>query len=94
MYGIRTAKSFRKSLTKRLCSGQEKNLKREIEVILDVIARREPLPKKYNDHALKGIYKGYRECHLKPDLLLIYQVDMKEGIVYAVNVGSHPELFS
>ncbi len=94
MYEIRLAKSFRKSLKRIVRSGQERGVKEEIESILDIIARKQNLPKKYDDHALTGDYKGYRECHLRPDLLLIYQVNTREGIVYAVNVGSHPELFS
>lgn len=33
-----------------------------------------PLPEKYRDHALTGNWKGYRDCHIKPDLVLIYRI--------------------
>ena len=48
---------------------------------------------KYKDHALSGNYKNYRECHIKPDLLLIYKIEKSELILYAVHIGSHSDLF-
>jgi mRNA interferase YafQ len=52
-----------------------------------------PLPKKYNDHALKGKYTAYRECHIRPDLLLIYKKDKTNLILVLVRTGSHSQLF-
>ncbi|MFC2304656.1 type II toxin-antitoxin system YafQ family toxin [Cardiobacterium hominis] len=49
------------------------------------------IPKKYRDHALSGEWSGFRECHIKPDLLLIYETD--EHTVQLVRLGSHSELF-
>ncbi len=49
------------------------------------------LDDKYFDHSLKGEYTGVRECHLKPDLLLIYLIE-KETLKF-VDIGSHSELF-
>lgn len=51
-----------------------------------------PLPERYRDHALSGNWKGYRECHLKPDLLLIYRKEEPE-ILRIARLGSHSELF-
>ncbi|WP_163226606.1 type II toxin-antitoxin system YafQ family toxin [Campylobacter fetus] len=45
----------------------------EIEYILDKLANDEILETKFKDHQLKGEYKDFRECHIKPDLLLIYR---------------------
>ncbi|WP_304418120.1 type II toxin-antitoxin system YafQ family toxin, partial [uncultured Helicobacter sp.] len=45
------------------------------------------------DHALKGEYIGFRECHIKPDLLLIYQKDKHILILTCIDVGSHSKLF-
>jgi len=58
-----------------------------------LLAEDKPLPENYRDHALSGNWKGYRECHLKPDLLLIYR---KEGqdLLRIARLGSHSELFS
>lgn len=49
------------------------------------------LPQKYKDHELIGNHKGFRECHIKPDLLLIYQKD--DEYLSLARLGSHSELF-
>ncbi|CAG9469722.1 type II toxin-antitoxin system mRNA interferase toxin, RelE/StbE family [Campylobacter upsaliensis] len=48
---------------------------------------------KYKDHTLKSNLKTFRECHIKPDLLLIYQKLEKELILHCINVGKHSEIF-
>jgi mRNA interferase YafQ len=50
------------------------------------------LPEAYRDHALIGSWSGYRECHLKPDLLLIYRKPDAETLRLA-RLGSHSGLF-
>ena len=52
----------------------------------------EILEPKYKDHYLVGKYKGFKECHLKPDLLLIYKIEKEKLTLYCVNIGSHSEL--
>lgn len=49
------------------------------------------LPDKYRDHQLIGTFNQYRECHLKPNLLLIYTIEKDE--LHLVRLGSHSELF-
>ncbi len=49
------------------------------------------LPEKYVDHALSGNWQNYRDCHIKPDLVLIYKVD--EGSLKLARIGTHSELF-
>ena len=59
---------------------------------LKLLLQDKPLPEKRQDHELVGDWAGYRECHLKPDLLLIYQKpDAK--ILKLARLGSHSELF-
>ncbi len=53
----------------------------------------EPLAKKYNDHNLTGNYKGYRECHIKPDWLLIYNKEKQLKILKLYRTGTHSDLF-
>ena len=65
----------------------------EVESILDKLANDEPLEQKHKDHSLKGEYKDFRECHIKPDLLLIYRKDKNLLILVAFRLGSHSELF-
>ena len=50
------------------------------------------LPTGNRDHALVGNWAGYRECHIKPDLLLIYRKPDMETL-HLVRLGSHSELF-
>ncbi len=52
----------------------------------------EVLPEKYRDHALSGDWSDYRECHIKPDLLLIYK-KTEENTLRLARLGSHSELF-
>ncbi|MED9485237.1 type II toxin-antitoxin system YafQ family toxin [Escherichia marmotae] len=69
---------------------QEKSI---FQDIVNKLANDETLEPKYKDHALKGDFIGFRECHLKPDLLLIYQKQDDKLILYCLDIGSHSELF-
>jgi mRNA interferase YafQ len=54
-----------------------------------------PLPQKNRDHRLTGEWEGLRECHLKPDLLLVYAIIKKDDdndVMWLVRLGSHAEL--
>lgn len=62
------------------------------EVIMK-LASGETLPAKNRDHALVGDYRGYRECHVSPDWLLIYKRDDVLSILSLVRTGSHSDLF-
>lgn len=48
-------------------------------------------PEKYVDHALSANWQGYRDCHVKPDLVLIYKSE--SDILKLARIGSHSELF-
>ncbi len=50
-----------------------------------------PLPEKYRDHALTGNWTGYRDCHIKPDLVLIYRITDDTLELHRLN--SHSEIF-
>ena len=67
--------------------------KAELKLVLDTLLAEKTLDIKYRDHALSGNYKNYRECHIKPDLLLIYKIEKAELVLYAVHIGSHSDLF-
>jgi len=43
---------------------------------IDMLRTRQQLPAKYRDHILTGNYKGYRECHVQPDWLLVYRIEV------------------
>jgi len=60
---------------------------------LEILANREVLPKRYKDHQLSGDLKDFRECHIEPDWLLIYQVFEEKLILSASGTGTHSDLF-
>jgi len=51
----------------------------------------ETLPEKYVDHRLSGDWENYRDCHVKPDLVLIYKIDSSS--LKLARIGAHSELF-
>ena len=59
--------------------------------VVEFLLSDETLPDRLNDHALGGGWKGFRDCHVKPDLILIYQ--KSEEILTLVRIGSHSEIF-
>lgn len=59
---------------------------------IELLASDSDLPASMRDHSLTGDYKGYRDCHLKPDLVLIYGKGTP-GVLKLVRIGSHSELF-
>lgn len=88
MLGILQSNSFKRDL-KRLKRGNFDFAKLH-EVILKLV-RQEKLEAKYQDHLLIGNWKGYRECHIAPNWLLIYRVE--GNILQLARTGSHSELF-
>ena len=61
-----------------------------IDVVYKLLSD-EILSKKYKDHQLIGNMKAFRECHIKPDILLIYQIENET--LKLIDIGSHSELF-
>lgn len=69
-----------------------KNLDLLISDILKLLLEDKALPERNLDHSLGGNWQGYRECHIKPDLLLIYSKPNHSTLRLA-RLGSHSELF-
>ncbi len=69
-----------------------KDADRLLTETLGLLSLDRPLPELLRDHALSGNWVGYRECHLKPDLLLIYRKTDTDTLRLA-RLGSHSELF-
>lgn len=63
-----------------------------LDNIIRKLSKEEQLPKENLDHCLQGNYKGYKECHIQPNWLLIYKIDKKELILTAFRTGSHSDL--
>ena len=87
-YTLFRTNSFKKAFKKLSINTQD--------LVLDVVtklAQRESLEVKYKDHQLTGNFKGCRECHVKPDLLLVYRINETVLELVLVEVGSHSQLF-
>jgi mRNA interferase YafQ len=81
--------AYRRDIRKLVRQG--KNLE-ELYTVLEMLVIEQPLPIKYRDHVLIGNWRGRRECHIRPDWLLIYKIE--EQTLYLERSGSHSELFS
>ena len=62
--------------------------------VVDALSKEQKLSTKYKNHALTGSYKGYLECHIKPDWLLIYKINADELILILTSTGTHSDLFN
>ena len=88
---VRSTSQFRKALKRILKSGRFQ--RSEIQNIVDKLARGENLRESYDDHKLSGDLANYRECRIKPDLLLVYKIENNDLVLVLVNIGSHSDLF-
>ena len=62
-----------------------------LQEVIDILAADEPLPPRCRDHALTGDWKDHRDCHVRPDLVLIYR-KVGTDTLQLVRLGSHSEL--
>lgn len=77
---------------KREAKGRHRaTLDSELMPVVKTLACDQPLEARYCDHALSGDWKDHRDCHVKPDLVLIYRKPDDE-ILQLVRIGSHSEL--
>ena len=88
MYEIFRTNTFKKDYKK--LSNENKQLLKKVIIKL---SNGEKLEEKYKDHKLVGNYLDCRECHIKPDLLLIYRINDDILELALVRVGSHSKLF-
>lgn len=92
MRTIERSSIFRRDY-KREARGQHRStLDGDLTQILSALADDAPLEAKHRDHVLSGEWRGYRECHITPDLLLIY-CKPDDEIWQLARLGSHSELF-
>lgn len=91
MRTIERTGAFRRDYKREKAGQHGPTLDRALVPVVQALAADTPLPPHNRDHALSGNWKGYRECHLKPDLLLIYE--RPEAVLRLVRLGSHSELF-
>lgn len=78
-----------KAAMKRGCDPEE------FQTVISLLASQQPLPERYKDHALvkTRTYNGMRECHIKPDWLLVYKVYEDRLVLALIRTGTHSDLF-
>lgn len=89
MLDIVQSSRFRRDLKLAIRRGYNIRL---LEEVVDTLAQGGTLSLKYRDHPLTGDYGGFRECHITPDWLLIYQISEAELILLLSRTGTHSDL--
>ena len=64
-----------------------------LEDIVDKLQNGIPLEEKHREHELKGKFKGFRECHIQPDWLLMYLIEDDVLVLTLVDTGTHSDMF-
>ncbi len=89
-YEIVPSNQFKKDLKLAAKRGYDMN---KIKIVIEKLANGEMLEVKYRDHLLTGNYGGFRECHIQPDWLLVYQIDNGQLVLFLARTGTHSDLF-
>jgi len=87
-YTLFRTSAFKKSFKKLSLKDQERTFE-----IIKTLIQGETLEQKYKNHFLVGDFLGCQECHIKPNLLLIYRIHDDVLELALVDVGSHSKLF-
>ncbi|MGA7124419.1 MAG: type II toxin-antitoxin system YafQ family toxin [Polyangiaceae bacterium] len=91
MRTIERTGQFKRDYKREAKGSHRATLENDFVEVMTALANDKPLAEKYRDHALTGEWKDYRDCHIKPDLVLIYRKPDEE-VLQLVRLGSHSEL--
>ena len=92
MRTIERSTAFKRDYKRESKGRYRSTIDADLVTVLTALASDKPLEAKYRDHDLGGIWIGYRDCHIKPDLVLIYRKPDAKTLRLA-RLGSHSELF-
>jgi len=92
MRRIDRSTAFKRDYRRKAKGRRQATLDEDLVLVLEALATDRPLEPRYRDHNLIGMWSSYRECHVRPDLLLIYRKPDMETL-QLVRLGSHSELF-
>ncbi len=97
MHTPRRLHQFKKDYKKELRSGSGID---DVDELIQLLVEGRPLLAVYRDHPLKGDWKDFRECHVRPDLVIIYQIRQEitpdgktKSILKLARLGDHADLF-
>jgi mRNA interferase YafQ len=65
----------------------------KLDEVIDLLVNEQPLLSRHKDHPLLGTHKGKGECHVEPDWLLMYRVDMENREIIFYRTGTHSDLY-
>jgi mRNA interferase YafQ len=88
---VRYTTRFRRDYRREKSGRRGRRLDAELSEAVTMLANDEPLPRRYFDHALGGEWNDHRDCHIRPDLVLIYRKP-DASTLDLVRLGSHSEL--
>jgi mRNA interferase YafQ len=91
MRSVRYTGQFRRDYRREKSGRHRRSLDADLAEAEHLLANDKSLPRRYFDHALSGEWKDFRDCHIKPDLILIYRKPDPESLEL-VRLGSHSEL--
>jgi len=90
MLGIHQVSEFRRDIKRLIRSGKDVS---KLEAIVTLLVEEKILPEQCKNHPLRGVYKGYFDCHIEPDWVLIYKIDLINSKLILIRTGSHSQLF-
>jgi len=90
MYEIIFSTKFKKDYKNCLKRNYDISL---LQTVITKLANEQTLESYHCDHKLAGEYGDFRECHIKPDWLLVYQTDKNKNTLSLVRTGTHSDLF-
>jgi mRNA interferase YafQ len=88
---VKYTNRFRRDYKREKAGRYSRRLDAELLEIVTILANDAALPRKYFDHSLSGEWTDHRDCHVRPDLILIYRKP-DETSLELVRLGSHSEL--
>lgn len=91
MLTIKYTTSYKKSYKLMKKRGLDLSL---LDEVVDALCQGKVLEEKYRDHELRGKLKGFRECHIQPDWLLIYLIENDILTLTLVDTGTHSDLLN
>jgi mRNA interferase YafQ len=91
MRTIKRTSQFKRDYKRERSGKHGKNLDEALRKLLSLLMLDEPLDARYKDHQLKGEWSDFRDCHLKPDPVLIYRKPDGQTLEL-IRLGSHSEL--
>ena len=90
MFALKYSSRFKKDLK---TYKHDQSVLIELESVLDMLCRGTQLPAKNDNHRLLGEFNDCFECHIMPDVLLVYKKEKKEIIILLLRIGSHSKIF-